>query len=310
MPLVLMYKGEVLVSNDMTPISLGVSHVLQEFGDVFPEEVPAGLPSLRGTEHQIDLNPGASLPNRAPYRTNPEETKEIQKQESHAGGLMGHFGREKTLLILADHFYWPNMRRDVDKVNMEASKRADFVWKIHEKTKELIEKKGKNNAARMNKKCKEMLLKPGDMAWVHFRKDRYEDKGSIARGGGEQLDMVLEMKTSHERAREEREACAKEGEEEVQDDATLDDTDRHAGQPAPHPAPPAHTSGDRRLPAPAPVHRAPFRSGAPPVRGRSMSARLAPGPVDRPPRRPCPSQSRPDPDMGRFVVVFFDFWSS
>ncbi|KAK1648935.1 hypothetical protein QYE76_066740 [Lolium multiflorum] len=80
MPLVLMYKGEVLVSNDMTPISLGVSNVLQEFSDVFPEEVPAGLPPLRGIEHQIDLIPGASLPNRAPYRTNPEETKEIQKQ--------------------------------------------------------------------------------------------------------------------------------------------------------------------------------------------------------------------------------------
>jgi hypothetical protein len=53
MPLVLMYKGEVLVSNDMTPISLGVSSVLQEFSDVFPEEVPAGLPPLRGIEHQI-----------------------------------------------------------------------------------------------------------------------------------------------------------------------------------------------------------------------------------------------------------------
>jgi hypothetical protein len=35
---------------------------------------------LRGIEHQIDLIPGASLPNRSPYRTNPDETKEIQKQ--------------------------------------------------------------------------------------------------------------------------------------------------------------------------------------------------------------------------------------
>jgi hypothetical protein len=76
-PLVLMCKGEILVSNNMTPLSIGVSHVLQEFGDVFPQEVPAGLPPLRGIEHQIDLIPGASLPNRAPYRTNPEETKEI-----------------------------------------------------------------------------------------------------------------------------------------------------------------------------------------------------------------------------------------
>ncbi|KAK1611800.1 hypothetical protein QYE76_035473 [Lolium multiflorum] len=94
-------------------------------------------------------------------------------EESHAGGLMDHFGREKTLLMLADHFYWPKMRRDVDRVNMEASKRADFVRKIHVKTKELIEKKGKSNAARMNKKRKEMLFKPGDMVWVHFRKDRF-----------------------------------------------------------------------------------------------------------------------------------------
>jgi hypothetical protein len=80
MPLVLVYKGEILVSNDMTPLSIGVSFVLQEFRDVFLEEVPDGLPPLRGIEHQIDLIPGASLPNRAPYRTNPEETKEIQKQ--------------------------------------------------------------------------------------------------------------------------------------------------------------------------------------------------------------------------------------
>jgi hypothetical protein len=72
-----MYKGNILVSNDMTPLSIGVSNMLQEFSDVFSEEVPAGLPPLQGIEHQIDMIPGASLPNRAPYRTNPEETKEI-----------------------------------------------------------------------------------------------------------------------------------------------------------------------------------------------------------------------------------------
>ncbi|KAK1681386.1 hypothetical protein QYE76_042234 [Lolium multiflorum] len=338
---------------------------MTEFSDVFPEEVPAGLPPLRGIEHQIDLIPDASLPNRAPYRTNPEETKEIQKQESHVGGLMGHFGREKTLLMLADHFYWPKMRRDVDRyvkrcitcnksksklkphvpktivsdrdvkfmsyswktlwrklgtkllfsttchpqtdgqtevvnrtlsqllrsmikknlkeweeclphvefaynravhsttelcpfevvygfkpitpldllplpiherVNMEASKRADFVKKIHVKTKELIEKKGKSNAARKNKKRKEMLFKPGDLVWVHFRKDRlpklrkskllprgagpykvlakindnaysidlpemslvYEEGASIARHREEQLDMKMDVKLDKE----------------------------------------------------------------------------------------------------------------
>jgi hypothetical protein len=35
---------------------------------------------MRGIEHQIDLILGATLPNRAAYRTNPKETKKIQRQ--------------------------------------------------------------------------------------------------------------------------------------------------------------------------------------------------------------------------------------
>jgi hypothetical protein len=57
-----------------------VANILQEYEDIFPQDVPLGLPLIRGIEHQIDLIPSASLPNRAPYRTNPEETKEIQRQ--------------------------------------------------------------------------------------------------------------------------------------------------------------------------------------------------------------------------------------
>src|SRR6266508_6887834 len=57
-----------------------VANILQEYSDIVPSEIPAGLPPIRGIEHQIDLIPGASLPNRAPYKTNPEETKEIQQQ--------------------------------------------------------------------------------------------------------------------------------------------------------------------------------------------------------------------------------------
>ena len=57
-----------------------VTILLQELRDVFPSKIPPGLPPIRGIEHQIDLIPGASLPNRAAYRVNPEETKEIQCQ--------------------------------------------------------------------------------------------------------------------------------------------------------------------------------------------------------------------------------------
>ena len=65
------------ISSSLPP---AVANLLQEYVDVFPAEIPPGLPPIRGIEHQIDLIPGATLPNRAAYRTNPEETKEIQRQ--------------------------------------------------------------------------------------------------------------------------------------------------------------------------------------------------------------------------------------
>ena len=54
-----------------------IANLLQEYMDVFPSDIPPGLPPVRGIEHKIDLILWASLPNRAVYRTNPEETKEI-----------------------------------------------------------------------------------------------------------------------------------------------------------------------------------------------------------------------------------------
>ncbi|KAK1641610.1 hypothetical protein QYE76_059415 [Lolium multiflorum] len=66
-------------NGDIETLSEGEYEAL-EFQDVFPDELPHGLPPLRGIEHRIDLIPGAPLPNRAAYRTNPEDTKEIQRQ--------------------------------------------------------------------------------------------------------------------------------------------------------------------------------------------------------------------------------------
>jgi hypothetical protein len=60
---VLVYKDTLLSANDLTYIPSVVTHVLQEYIDVFLEETPAELPPLRGIEHQIDLVPGVSLPN-------------------------------------------------------------------------------------------------------------------------------------------------------------------------------------------------------------------------------------------------------
>ena len=57
-----------------------VKPLLVEYADVFPKELPPGLPPIRGIEHQIDLVPGSILPNKAAYRCSPNEAKELQKQ--------------------------------------------------------------------------------------------------------------------------------------------------------------------------------------------------------------------------------------
>ncbi|GKV11001.1 hypothetical protein SLEP1_g22290 [Rubroshorea leprosula] len=72
--------GEIKV-NKQVLVSFSIGQYKDEdFKDVFPDDVPNGLPPIRGIEHQIDFIPGATIPNRPAYRSNPDETKELQRQ--------------------------------------------------------------------------------------------------------------------------------------------------------------------------------------------------------------------------------------
>jgi len=54
--ILLMYKEAYFNSNILDSCILSVVKVLlQEFENVFPEEIPSGLPPIRGIEHQIDF---------------------------------------------------------------------------------------------------------------------------------------------------------------------------------------------------------------------------------------------------------------
>ena len=42
--------------------------------------------------------------------------RDLLVRESHGGELMGHFEVAKTLGVLQEYFYWPNMKRNVERI--------------------------------------------------------------------------------------------------------------------------------------------------------------------------------------------------
>lgn len=53
---------------------------LIEFEVVISNELLKALPTMRSISYQMDLIPGSSLPNKAPYKLTPTESEEINRQ--------------------------------------------------------------------------------------------------------------------------------------------------------------------------------------------------------------------------------------
>ena len=63
-----------------------------------------------------------------------------------------------------------------EQSNMEASQCAEYVKKIHENTKKELEKKAQYFATKANKHQKKITFEPGDLVWVHLRKEHFPEK--------------------------------------------------------------------------------------------------------------------------------------
>jgi hypothetical protein len=64
----------------------------------------------------------------------------------------------------------------LEGVNFDASKRVEYINKLHDQARTNIEKMTKLYEKRANKGRKKVLFEQGDLVWVHLRKDRFPDQ--------------------------------------------------------------------------------------------------------------------------------------
>ena len=53
---------------------------MSEYNDMFPSELPSGLPPERDLDHRIETFPDSTPPSRPTFRMNPRELDELKKQ--------------------------------------------------------------------------------------------------------------------------------------------------------------------------------------------------------------------------------------
>ncbi|MCO5548880.1 hypothetical protein L7F22_002342 [Adiantum nelumboides] len=72
---------ETQVNENGMHVDLELSNILNQFQDVFIDDIPGELPPKRGDDdHMIELIPGSSPPNKPPYRVSQAQQEEIMRQ--------------------------------------------------------------------------------------------------------------------------------------------------------------------------------------------------------------------------------------
>ena len=60
---------------------------------------------------------------------------------------------------------------------MDASARVNFLKKMHEDTRNTIERQVQRLATKLNVNKQLMMFNVGDLVWLHLRKDRFPNEG-------------------------------------------------------------------------------------------------------------------------------------
>nr|GEZ10697.1 retrovirus-related Pol polyprotein from transposon 17.6 [Tanacetum cinerariifolium] len=80
-PQLIMLALVITQANPVVPLIPDlVQPLLSQFQDVFPDDIPTGLPLIRDIQHCIDFIPGSTIPNKPAYRMHPKEFEELHEQ--------------------------------------------------------------------------------------------------------------------------------------------------------------------------------------------------------------------------------------
>ena len=66
-----------------------------------------------------------------------------------------------------------------DRSSLDGKKKAELVKNLHEKVRAEIERKNQKAASQANKGRRKVMFEPGDLVWVHLRKERFPDQRKI-----------------------------------------------------------------------------------------------------------------------------------
>ena len=73
-------NGDQVTTDSDSWVPEEITELLNEYKEIIADDLPNGLPPIRSINHCMDLIPGASLPNKAPYRLTPVENEELNRQ--------------------------------------------------------------------------------------------------------------------------------------------------------------------------------------------------------------------------------------